>query len=589
MAESDVIKITGLKSQVELARERIQAIQNELANVVQVDIIVPSKFHNYIIGAKGRQIRQIMDECGGVIIKFPPENSGSDKVSIRGPKDCVQKAKQHLIALSNEQQVNNFSVELKAKPELHRYLIGKNGANIKKVREKTGARIFFPSEKEESPSDRESIVITGKKDDVMKTKQMLEEMIKEFEKIVESEMNVPAKYHRHFVSKRGEVLNKIKDEFGGVGISFPKNHDSEKVILKGYKECVENAKQKIKEIIDDLDNQVTIECVIDPQYHRTIMGSQGTRVQGIQQQFDVKIKFPDRDRYDDSGFHNGDMNGNDDSSDKSSTKHRRRSDIIYVTGRKENCEKAKNALQAQIPITIEVEVPFDLHRFIIGQKGKEVKDMMYRYDVSIAVPPASDNSDVIKITGTKDSVERAKSAISEKVQKLNDEKQDRIAKSYQVSIRVNPNHHPKIIGKKGAVISKIREKYDVQIQFPELKKGHDDYNNEADADLITIIGYEKNANDAKNEILKLVNDLEQMVSEEVDIDSRVHPRLIGTRGKNIRKIMDQYSVDIRFPRSTDSNPNLVTIFGLPDNVDAAREHILNLAEEYVSLIYKLSF
>ena len=51
-----------------------------------------------------------MDECGGVVIRFPPEGSGSDKVSIRGPKDCVQKAKQQLIELSNEKTACFFPV-----------------------------------------------------------------------------------------------------------------------------------------------------------------------------------------------------------------------------------------------------------------------------------------------------------------------------------------------------------------------------------------------------------------------------------------------------------------------------------------------
>ena len=62
---SDVIVITGKKDAVEKATERIQEFQNELTNVQQVDIIIPAKLHNSIIGAKGRQIRSIMEACGG--------------------------------------------------------------------------------------------------------------------------------------------------------------------------------------------------------------------------------------------------------------------------------------------------------------------------------------------------------------------------------------------------------------------------------------------------------------------------------------------------------------------------------------------
>lgn len=43
-----------------------------------------------------------MEECGGCLIRFPPEGSNSDKVVIRGPKDDVENAKKQLIELTEE-------------------------------------------------------------------------------------------------------------------------------------------------------------------------------------------------------------------------------------------------------------------------------------------------------------------------------------------------------------------------------------------------------------------------------------------------------------------------------------------------------
>lgn len=34
-----------------------------------------------------------------------------------------------------------------------------------------------------------------------------------------------------------------------------------------------------------------------------------------------------------------------------------------------------------MPVTIEVEVPFDLHRYIIGQKGSGIRKMMDEFEV----------------------------------------------------------------------------------------------------------------------------------------------------------------------------------------------------------------
>lgn len=42
--------------------------------------------------------------------------------------------------------------------------------------------------------------------------------------------------------------------------------------------------------------------------------------------------------------------------------------------------------------------------------------------------------------------------------------------------------------------------------------------------------------------MKIVGELEQMVSEDITLDHRVHARIIGARGKAIRKIMDEFKV-----------------------------------------------
>lgn len=84
--------------------------------------------------------------------------------------------------------------------------------------------------------------------------------------------------------------------------------------------------------------------------------------------------------------------------------------------------------------------------------------------------------------------------------------------------------------------------------------------------------------------MKIVNELNDLVKEEVSIDARVHSRLIGSRGRNIRKIMEDFRVDIKFPRSDDPDPNLVVITGQEDNVTDVKDHLLNLEEEYVSIM-----
>jgi len=444
---------------------------------------------------------------------------------------------------------------VKAKPQHHKFLIGKSGIHIQKIRDETGARIIFPGSND---ADKETITIIGTKEACDSAKVIMEAKIKELDNIVEATMTVDPKYHKHFVAKRGEVLRRIGDEFGGVVVSFPRNGvESDKVVLKGAKDCINAAIEKINETVKDLEDQITVDCEIKQSYHRTVMGAKGSKVQKITTDFKVQIKFPDK------AVENGEPVVNGDNS----------CNIIKITGKKENCEKASQALLELVPITAEVSVPFEFHRFIIGQKGNGVREMMNRYDVNIRVPPQDAQSDIICISGVPTNVEAAKEGLAEKVVELEKEKADKALKGYEIQVDVNPDYHPKIIGRSGTVITNLRNVHDVQIQLPKKEAEN--------ANIITITGYEKNVNEARDAILKIVGQFESQVHEEVHIDPGVHSMIIGKRGRSIRKIMDDFKVDIRLPRSGDDDPSLVIVSGDDDNVQDCIDHLKILEEEYI--------
>merc|ERR1719361_1174231 len=423
-----------------------------MANVVTADVTIPAKIHNTMIGSGGKLIQSVMDDCGGVSIKFPPPESKSDKVTVRGPKDDVEKAKKMLAELANEKQLSSMTCEVRAKPEHHKFLMGRHGSNVQAIRDKTGARIIFPGEKDK---DREVITIVGTKDAVAADKVELENKIKGLDNVVEDTMTVDPKHHRYFVARRGEVLRHIGDDFGGVVVSFPRNGvASDKVTLKGAKNCIEGAMARIEEIVQDLVEQVTIDCEIEQQFHRTVMGAKGSKVQKITQEHNVQIKFPDK-----ANENGGSVPQQEGDQQRSSNPN-----IIRITGKKGNCEAASQALLELVPIEAQVAVPYEFHRYIIGQKGMGVREMMNCYDVNIRVPSQEAKSDLVIISGVPSNVEAAKVGLAEKLVELEAEKEEKIRNSFVVRVCVAPEYHPKIIGRKGAVITKLRDDFKVNIQ-----------------------------------------------------------------------------------------------------------------------------
>ncbi|KAG0433184.1 hypothetical protein HPB47_020160 [Ixodes persulcatus] len=431
------------------------------------------------------------------------------------------------------------------------------------VREKTGARIIFPSDRDES---QDTIVLMGKKESVLEAKKLLEEMIENLEKVVEEEMHIDPRHHRHFVARRGEELRQIAEEFGGVQVSFPRSGEhSDLVQLKGARECVDGARKRILEIVQDLKQHTT---GVSPPADVSTRGSVAMERGGA----------PRRDKWlslaTAEPLENGEAAVNGEAAEAAPEEGKvRKEDLILIKGKQEDCEHAREALLALVPVSQEVEVPFKLHRFIIGQKGAGVRRLMEDHDVNISVPPQADESDVLVVSGTPANVASAKEALLQRVEQILEEEEDRKLRSFHLEVEVDNKYHPKIIGWRGTMVSKIRKDHGVQVQFPD--KGAPEEN------IITVVGYEKNAITARDEILRIVKEWEDMVTREVEIDHRIHSRLIGARGRNIRRLMEQHKVEIKFPRPEDTNKDLVQVTGAEEDVEEAVDYLKQFEDEHL--------
>lgn len=88
-------------------------------------------------------------------------------------------------------------------------------------------------------------------------------------------------------------------------------------------------------------------------------------------------------------------------------------------------------------------------------------------------------------------------------------------------------YHQRLIGPGGAKVKEMIARHDVQIHIPRSESG---------SETINITGYEANCNACRDEIEETVRRLESLISQEISLDVRFHPRVIGMRGKNLRKV-----------------------------------------------------
>uniref|UniRef100_A0A0K0FDJ9 Dodeca-satellite-binding protein 1 (inferred by orthology to a D. melanogaster protein) n=1 Tax=Strongyloides venezuelensis TaxID=75913 RepID=A0A0K0FDJ9_STRVS len=549
------VVVTGKKENVQKAIEMLTKIQEELANIVTLDVPIPPKAQRRFLFNGRRLLTDIENECGNVFFNIKEK---TNKIVIRGPKIPVENAEKLVKSLLKTLNEQTEEVTIAADASYHKFLIGKQGNNLQALREKyPTVRVLFPEEKAENAN---TINLIGKNDEVAAVKKILEARIEELKQTVELHINVPLEYQRHFLIKGSEVLKEIQSQNGNVQIFFPRiNSNSTLVTIKGSEVCAESAKNRILEIVDDLKAQVTIEVIVPNKYLRSILGSYKSAYNEIPKEYNVVIKLPDRrlaEEYNNSGVCLG--------------------DIITITGRAEKCEQAKSALLELVPVTIEIVVSREFHSALIGRGGKDIRNLQQLYSVNVQIPNESDNSDIIKVVGLREKVKECIADIESRVEELQKIATDNMLKSFKLTVSIPAEYHQKLIGRKGVVVAGLRSKYDVQITFPKDEDNCDD---------IIIQGYEKNCNECKEDMLDQVAQWEAMITMTVKLDPRYHPRMIGTGGRNLRKLNEDFGVDIRLPPKNAEDPSLVVIAGhTEDDILNCIEQLKIEEEDYIDLL-----
>jgi len=80
-----------------------------------------------------------------------------------------------------------------------------------------------------------------------------------------------------------------------------------------------------------------------------------------------------------------------------------------------------------VPVVEDMTVPFNFHGQLIGQKGKEIRQIMDECGVTVAVPKPEERSDIIQIIGPPSKIDGARKMIEKKLQNLEDERRQRVS------------------------------------------------------------------------------------------------------------------------------------------------------------------
>uniref|UniRef100_A0A8C5BB92 K Homology domain-containing protein n=1 Tax=Gadus morhua TaxID=8049 RepID=A0A8C5BB92_GADMO len=583
---SGLVRIEGDPQGVQKARRELLEMVQRMENERTKELTVEQRYHRTIIGQKGEKIREVRDKFPEVVINFPDPAAKSDVVQLRGPKNEVEKCGKFLQRLIAELIENSFSLSVPIFKQFHKNIIGKGGANIKKIREETNTKIDLPTEN----SNSEMIVITGRKNHCEAARERVLAIQRELPASALSPpppSPLPPSLPASALLPPSACCRSCSvSSFSFSSCSVPSLSCSFSFSFSFlFSASLSRPALPLSLSPPPLSPPVLPPPLSPPALPPSLSPPPLSPpaldlVLLLLLQSDADSFSPEMTPLSSTLFGVPGPPGPDPQAPQENGEagpHAeaapRKCDIITVSGRPEKCELAKAALLALVPVTEDVEVSYELHRYIIGQKGSGIRKMMEEYEVNIWVPPPEQQWDVVRVTGQLTNVGRAREGLLQRVRELQAEQEDRALRSFKATMSVEPRFHPKIIGRKGAVISQIRKDHDVSIQFPEKGDEHQD--------VLVISGYEANVAGARGALERLVAELREMVSQDVRLDPRTHARIIGARGKAIRKLMEEFKVDIKFPPPGSEEPDRVAVTGLPEAVDNAIHHLLTLEEEHM--------
>ena len=97
----------------------------------------------------------------------------------------------------------------------------------------------------------------------------------------------PQKFANHLIGRKGEHINRLREEFD-VDIQLSEG----KCEIKGPEAKANACKKHILDMAKKLEDEATHHLNIPAQYHRDLIGAQGSQVNRLQERYDVRVNFP---------------------------------------------------------------------------------------------------------------------------------------------------------------------------------------------------------------------------------------------------------------------------------------------------------
>ena len=482
-----------------MARDKILSIVHERANKASLQIeiertLTPFLWTRELSGISQEEVAELFPLVKINLIK---STEGTAQLSMIGDKDQIETL-QGLISQSLVRLRSSIkSVSTFVPKSLHRFLIGPKGSILHQLEDETGCGIAVPSANE---TENQQVTIYGPEDKLLKGLASLMEKIKGMSS---EKVSIPEISFK-LIEKLSKYRNEIKSFDPELSIHF--NSSNFSIEVDGKKENVlkfiEFLNGDILSKLSAYKVQETLE--VDQEYLKHVIGRKGHNLQQIQKDFQVEIVIED--------------------------------EIVSLIGLNvESVRKAKDCINSILSnivdmLTLTARIDSKYHGLLIGSKGSNLTSYHEKYP-SVMI---NFSNDEITFKGPKSEVEPCHQEMMSQADSM---RHEIIMNSYTQSIPIPP------------AMSKSSRDSSFLINFAR----QNDCKLIIDETTATLQGTKK----LVDHLLPLLKDQIALIQDRdsltFSVDPQYHGILIGSEGRNLKHLIQKYSVQVNFPRNSKGN------------------------------------
>ncbi|ORX85606.1 hypothetical protein BCR32DRAFT_87041 [Anaeromyces robustus] len=589
-------------------------------------IEIPHGVHSHIIGKNAKNINKIkskyQDKLVDIIIPNEKEESDEIIIIVDG-KNMAKSAVNNLlnqikddIQESADRLANMVTQTVDVDPKYHGSLIGAGGSAIKELRAKFNNTIMIRFPQKDSKMNDSTITVSGPEKDVVEAINSLKAAVEsqkhfDFMNRFSETVSIGKGIGRRIVggahiknwlveALKEKVGNKHEitdDELNMMKFDIKEENDKDVITCTGHRNLIPYVVKLVSERSKEILDTVNVDVEVENKYHSLLIGTKGKNINEIKQKYNVQFFFPSKVDEDDEDYEEKIKNKNQ--------------NIITIKGLKNDVEKAKQVILAQVKDIIDhsheitIQVPRFVISKIVGRKGikinqiKEDTDTRIDFDDEEEEDETNNESEVtIFIKGTKKGCEEAK----KEIKRIVDESTTILTREVECPRYIHRDLHSRF----RSHLNKIIESYsdDKKSVDGDKKSVNGDKKSEND-EVRFIFPYGFEEGDELNRVLvraprkhideccdrfkklveKVIDDVKNRVSIEISVPRTDLARIVGTNGSNINALTKKYDVSIDMHRDFSENDLVpITISGLDmEKIEGAKKEILEKSSTLITI------